>query len=157
MQDDLKIRELYPPFGYKILSLLNRINKKYSVGVFQGMRTFQQQENLYNQGRTDNKPIVTNSPAGFSYHNYGIGADLVFLVNGTWNWGETNPWQELGDLGKSLGLEWGGDFKGFVDRPHFQLPIKMSLLDLKKIYETGGLKEVWYALDENRVGGTELA
>lgn len=149
MQNDLKVKELYKPLGFKIETLLNRANKKWIVGLFCGLRTFTQQEDLYRQGREDTRPIVTNSPAGFSYHNYGLAGDLVFKVDGAWNWGKENPWDELGSLGKQLGLEWGGDFKGFPDRPHFQLPIKPALLDLKRIHDEGGLTAVWNYLDEN--------
>ena len=34
--------------------------------------------------------------------------------------GEHPLYNELGTLGKSLGLEWGGDWK-FCDEPHYQL------------------------------------
>ena len=29
---------------------------------------------------------------------------------------------KVGAIGKSIGLEWGGDWKTPVDKPHFQLP-----------------------------------
>jgi hypothetical protein len=32
------------------------------------------------------------------------------------------PWDELGALAKKAGLEWGGDWREWRDRPHFQLP-----------------------------------
>ena len=29
---------------------------------------------------------------------------------------------KVGKIGKSLGLFWGGDYKSFTDKPHFELP-----------------------------------
>lgn len=29
-------------------------------------------------------------------------------------------YEQVGKLGKGLGLVWGGDWKGFVDLPHFE-------------------------------------
>jgi hypothetical protein len=35
--------------------------------------------------------------------------------------------QRFGEMAKSIGLEWGGDWKGLVDGPHIQMP--MTWLD----------------------------
>jgi peptidoglycan L-alanyl-D-glutamate endopeptidase CwlK len=42
------------------------------------------------------------------------------------------PWDELGELAESLGLEWGGRWATFRDRPHFQFP------GWKEIARSGG-------------------
>lgn len=37
-------------------------------------------------------------------------------------WNPGGPvWKEMGTYGKSLGLEWGGDWTTTKDKPHFQL------------------------------------
>lgn len=54
-------------------------------------------------------------------HHFGIAADIVFLNGKNPSWDSKNNWQRLGTMGQTLGLEWGGSWKSFNDRPHFQL------------------------------------
>jgi peptidoglycan L-alanyl-D-glutamate endopeptidase CwlK len=99
------------------------------------LRTFQEQNALYAQGRTrlyDSKGnrlgIVTKAKGGQSYHNYGLALDIVLIRdNGTASW-ETNvdfdkdgkaDWMEVVQIFKNAGWEWGGDWR-FKDLPHFQ-------------------------------------
>lgn len=105
--------------------------KGYKVSVFQGYRSFAEQDYLYAQGRTRPGPIVTNAKGGDSLHNYGVAIDIVFLVNRHASWSNNHPWALLGTVGKSHGLEWGGDWVGFVDRPHFQMLQGYTLQDFK--------------------------
>ena len=53
--------------------------------------------------------------------------------------------QKVGALGKSIGLEWGGDWKSIVDKPHFQLPDWGSTPSrLKSEYKTfNHFKKTW--------------
>jgi hypothetical protein len=38
-------------------------------------------------------------------------------------WNPGGPlWNEMGAVGHVLGLQWGGDWRSFKDKPHFQLP-----------------------------------
>jgi peptidoglycan L-alanyl-D-glutamate endopeptidase CwlK len=39
-------------------------------------------------------------------------------------------WQELGELGKALGFEWGGDWRSFPDYPHLQMDFGLSIRQL---------------------------
>lgn len=100
------------------------------------LRSFEEQAALYAQGRTKlydakgNKlGIVTNSPAGESYHNYGLAFDICLVVDGNTSWdtvkdfdGDGVPdWMEVVKIMKGNGWEWGGDFPGtFKDKPHFE-------------------------------------
>src|SRR5258708_7675554 len=47
------------------------------IRVTQGLRTWDQQNLLYAQGRTEPGKIVTNAPGGFSAHNFGYAVDIV--------------------------------------------------------------------------------
>lgn len=101
----------------------------HPIVVTQGYRSCEEQDKLYAQGRTRPGQIVTNARCGESLHNYGVAFDVAFLENGSPSWKEYHPWDTLGLMGKILGLEWGGDWKGFVDRPHFQLTLGYQLSD----------------------------
>jgi hypothetical protein len=114
------------------------------IRVTSGLRTFAEQDALYAQGRTTPGDIVTKARAGQSNHNYGLAADVVPLADGRPNWNAPSAtWQVLGEEGKRAGLSWGGEWKGFVDRPHFELPVGMSVQECFRIYQQGGLDAVW--------------
>lgn len=113
------------------------------------LRTFEEQNALYAQGRTKAGKIVTNAKGGESMHNFGLAIDIVLLVdrdkNGTFesaSW-ETNvdfdgdgvsDWMEIVKIFKSFGWEWGGDWK-FTDMPHFQKTFGRSLRELKSLVD----------------------
>jgi len=99
-----------------------------SIFVTSTLRTFHEQDVLYAQGRTTSGPIVTNARAGESRHNYGLAFDVAFRSPPADDpFADDNPWSLVGALGKGLGLEWGGDWPRFPDRPHFQLPSLYSV------------------------------
>jgi peptidoglycan L-alanyl-D-glutamate endopeptidase CwlK len=120
--------------------------------LFMGLRTFEDQDELYAQGRTKPGRIVTNARGGDSWHNYGLAADWV-LDGDTekpgiqWSW-ETRgltgtQWHRMGELAESCGLEWGGRWKRFPDLPHVQNRFGLRLADAKELYHLGGIKQVW--------------
>lgn len=111
--------------------IVEMFNRGHTVMVFQGYRSPKEQDYLYAQGRTRSGPIITNAKAGQSLHNYGVAVDIVFTFNGQPSWDNSHPWSLLGQVGKDVGFEWGGDWKGFVDRPHFQYLDKFALSDFQ--------------------------
>lgn len=111
---------LHPPFKNLALAFLEACDKAgFRLRVTYGMRTLAEQAELYAQGRTKPGKIVTNAKPGSSAHNYGAAIDVVFLkADGQVDW--NGPWEKIGKIGTDLGLVWGGNFKSFVDRPHFE-------------------------------------
>lgn len=93
-------------------------------------RSSAEQNELYAQGRTKPGRKVTNAKGGQSEHNFTLNGkpasrafDIAIRVNGSLNWDTRHPhWKRAGQIGKALGLVWGGDFKSIKDFPHFQLP-----------------------------------
>jgi peptidoglycan L-alanyl-D-glutamate endopeptidase CwlK len=91
------------------------------------LRTFAEQTTEYAKGRTAPGPIVTYAKAGQSWHNYGLAFDIAFKAppaRGIYD----GPWEEVGRIGKRIGLTWGGDFK-HPDRPHFEYHPGIGLND----------------------------
>jgi hypothetical protein len=86
--------------------------------VTQGLRTFAQQEALYEQGRENLGHIVTNAKPGQSGHNYGISIDLVQMINGVANW--NYDMARLLPYAEKYNIEWGGNWKTITDKPHWQ-------------------------------------
>jgi len=87
---------------------------------------------------------VTKARGGQSYHNFGLAFDIVILDSiGKATWDTTHPgWKVSADIGKSLGLEWGGDWTGFKDIPHFQYTGGVSLATCRELFPSG-LEGIW--------------
>jgi phage tail protein X len=117
-----------------------------SLLVTQALRTWEEQNALYAQGRTAPGPIVTNAKGGESYHNFGLAFDIVVLDSiGKADWDTAHPgWAQAAQLGKSAGLEWGGDWTTFKDLPHFQYTGGLKIADCRALYANqGGVASVW--------------
>lgn len=139
--------DLHPILETKLNRLVQKMAESgWVVAVQSGYRSIEAQNKLYAQGRTKPGKRVTNAKGGRSYHNFGIAADVVFKVNGKWSWDDKLPWNKLGEEGKALGLEWGGDWKSIKDRPHFQYTNGLKLDNLNVLYKVGGLTKVWEAI-----------
>ncbi len=98
-------------------------------------RMFRQAIEEYEHGKiTMPHGAVTNADAGDSFHNYSLAFDFVPIVDGKISYDITSKagkarFQKLGSIGKSIGLEWGGDWKN-PDYPHMQLTHGKSIHDL---------------------------
>ena len=90
------------------------------------------QNALYAQGRTTPGNIVTRAKAGQSWHNWRCAFDVVPLVNGKAIWDDQAMWKQVGEIGKSCGLEWAGDWKTFKEYPHFQYTGGLTLAQLNQ-------------------------
>ena len=90
------------------------------------LRTFEEQAELFAIGRTEPGNKVTNAKPGESWHNFGLAFDVVPLVNGKAVF-DSPFWNRIGELGKQVGLVWGGDFRSFKDKPHFEFHPNLTL------------------------------
>jgi peptidoglycan L-alanyl-D-glutamate endopeptidase CwlK len=105
------------------------------------------QDKLFNQ-----RPKVTKAKGGQSIHNYGLAFDIVLLYdndsNGTFeeaSWSQIRDfdkdskadWMEIVNYFKSKGWQWGGDWKSFVDAPHFQMDFGFDWKVLKQRVDKG--------------------
>ena len=109
------------------------------IGIGECYRTTKEQDALYAQGRTKAGKIVTNAKGNSysSHHQWGTAFD-VYRNDGKGAYNDYDGFfAKVGKIGKSIGLEWGGDWKSPVDKPHFQLPDWGSTTTkLKKMYGT---------------------
>jgi peptidoglycan L-alanyl-D-glutamate endopeptidase CwlK len=119
----------------------------------QTLRTIDEQNALYAQGRTKPGPIVTNAKGGLSYHNYGLAIDFAFIVNGKLSYDmkadsdkdSKADWMEVVAIFKQFSYEWGGDWH-FKDYPHFQKTFGHSVRDLLALYHGGKVDKDNYVL-----------
>jgi peptidoglycan L-alanyl-D-glutamate endopeptidase CwlK len=106
------------------------------VKIISGTRTYAEQADIYAQGRTRPGKIVTKAGPGQSNHNFGIAWDIGVFKNGEYL-DESPLYKKLGKIGKSVGLEWGGDWSALIDQPHYQLRTRLSLAELRQHFEAG--------------------
>lgn len=91
---------------------------------------------------------MTRAKGGQSEHNFGVAVDVVPFENGKPNWNVSNlVWIQIGTEAEVMGLEWGGRWKKFLDRPHIQLPAP-PVIRLFGLYKQGGLPAVWSAVEQ---------
>jgi peptidoglycan L-alanyl-D-glutamate endopeptidase CwlK len=120
-----KVRDinlLHPELKVKAEKLIE-IAKGRGINIIitQTWRTKEEQDALYAQGRTTPGNIVTNVKYPNSLHCWGVAFDVAVMLNGEVSWTAAH-YDQVGILGESLGLEWGGRWSSFPDKPHFQLP-----------------------------------
>ena len=125
------------------------IDKAKQQGIYlvvtDGWRTYPEQNELYKQGRTKPGKKVTWARAGESNHNFGLAFDCVPIENGLVNY-ETKTWKEIGNLGKSFGFKWGGDWEPpKTDRPHFEMMFGNTLAMLRNKIKAKNTIEGGYA------------
>jgi peptidoglycan LD-endopeptidase CwlK len=127
------LNDLHPDFAPLVRGFLEECKaKKIDVLVTCTWRSNQEQEFLFQQGRTANGKIVTNAHGGQSKHNFmlnGVPAskaiDIVPLENGKPQWDSSDPiWHVVGEIGEGHGLEWAGRWTRFKEYPHFQMADK---------------------------------
>lgn len=91
--------------------------------ITSGYRSPSSQDKIYQQGRTVEGPVVTNARPGYSKHNFGVAFDVAPIKDGKVYYpNDTALWKRIGQIGKSLGLKWGGDWSK-PDLLHFEHPI----------------------------------
>lgn len=91
--------------------------------VTQTYRSNEEQNILYNQGRTTAGNKVTNAKGGQSLHNYfpSFAFDIAFVdgKNGNIDWSITLFQNFASIICRDSNIEWGGNWKSFKDNPHF--------------------------------------
>lgn len=153
-----RISQLHPKVRDEVTLIVNECNKVLAgpakVRISQGLRTIEEQDALFNQGRSKPGKIVTNARGGSSYHNYGLAVDIVLIINGkTASWetakdydgDKVADWMECVAIFKKYGWEWGGNFKSIPDKPHFQKTYSKTVSQLRQILKdnpmtAGGIK-----------------
>ncbi len=111
--------------------------KGITLQIISGSRTYDEQNEIYAQGRTKPGSIVTNARAGYSWHNFSIAFDVGVFLDSRYI-PESPKYKEVGQLGKDIGLEWGGDWTSIDDQPHFQWnPDDVTLAKAREMHDAG--------------------
>lgn len=152
-----RIEKLHPRLRSEALGIYREILQRgIAVRFTDTLRTFEQQDALYAQGRTKPGRIVTNARAGQSFHNYGLAVDFCLLLDdgakASWdrkadfNRNRQADWDEVVAVFAHFGWEWGGAWKRFKDYPHFQKTFGYSTARLLKLHDDGKLDNEGYVV-----------
>ncbi|MCM3173577.1 M15 family metallopeptidase [Paenibacillus sp. MER 99-2] len=141
-QEVIPITGLHPLVAESEELLVRKAARRgIEVVITHGYRSIEEQDALFDQGRTGTGNIVTNARGGESYHNYGLAIDFALRTpQGEIVWdmerddnGNGEPdWMEVVALAKDLGFTWGGDWANFPDYPHLQMDFGLSINELKR-------------------------
>lgn len=150
-----RVMLLHPAIRDEVRNLVNKCEAKMpgiAIRIVQGLRTIEEQNELYAQGRTKPGKRVTNAKGGASFHNYGLAIDFALLydkdTNGTFetlSWdilkdfdvdGESD-WMEVVEIFEEAGYTWGGRFSTIKDNPHFEKHFNHTWKQLLAKYNGG--------------------
>ncbi|OAX45744.1 M15 family metallopeptidase [Paenibacillus sp. AD87] len=142
VQEAVPITGLHPVVAESEKILVRKAARRgIEVVITHDFRSIDEQDALYNQGRSIAGNIVTNAKGGESYHNYGLAidfalrtpeGDVVWDMERDDNGNGKADWLEVVELAKELGFTWGGDWANFPDYPHLQMDFGLSINDLKR-------------------------
>ena len=124
------ITKLHPFLQMLAAQLVKECHKQgLNVKVTDCVRSKAEQEDCNRRG-------TSSVRYPYTYHAWGLAFDVcqndpnnAFPSDNKW-------WAKVGAIGKKLGLEWGGDWRSPVDRPHFQLDAYGVCTDLLRKYSS---------------------
>lgn len=150
-----RINTLHPMIRDNAINFINEVEDKLSIKlrITDALRTWNEQDELYKQGRTKPGKVVTWVKGGMSAHNYGLALDIC-KIDGSkaiWNMSD-KEWNDIADISNKYGFSWGYDLWG-KDKPHFQNLFGNSLNSLMSVYSSGKVDEDDYVIinDLNKI------
>lgn len=143
-----RVKLLHPAIRDEVADLIDKIeiaNPKFTIRIVQGLRTIEEQNALYAQGRTAPGSVVTKAKGGSSYHNYGLAIDFALLYDEKISWDINEDidhdgikdWMEVVSVFKANGYQWGGDWKSIIDNPHLEKTFGNDWRTLLERYNKG--------------------
>jgi peptidoglycan LD-endopeptidase CwlK len=145
-----RLEETHPELQRRVKNLADALSaENIDIQIDAGLRTAQQQDNLFAVGRTMPGKIVTNARGFQSNHVIGCAVD-VWVENvdtSQPDWDASHPaWQRIVALAPQYGLR---DGKSWHDLPHLELvevPTEPSEAS-QQICKIDGVQAVWTSLD----------
>ncbi len=125
-----KAQEVFLPFIRRAQAIAATMGADYIA--ISGTRNEAQQNALYAKGRSVPGHVVTNAKYGFSNHNFGIALDFGVFSGGKYL-DNASPrraaeiHKAIGSLARKYGIEWGGDWTGFQDPPHYEVESPLTM------------------------------
>ena len=137
-RSERNIRTLHPSAQRLARRFLSTVRDAgIDARIISGTRTYAEQNLLFRKGRFGNPPPrVTNAKGGESNHNFAIAWDIGIFDNGAYL-PESPLYERAAEIGLVDGIEWGGNWKTFKDRPHYQLATGLTAAQVREKFEQG--------------------
>lgn len=126
---------LHPKLRDRYIAFIEEAEERLNITLrmAQGLRTFAEQDAVYAQGRTTPGKIVTYSPAGTSYHNYGLAGDEVIVrKDGSIDW--NYDYNKIVPFAEKYDLQCGINFP-HKDSDHFEDKMGLNWRDMLHKYQ----------------------
>ncbi len=132
---EAKAQDIFLPFIRRAKAIALKHGCDYVA--ISGTRSRSEQNRLYAKGRTKPGRIVTNARFGFSNHNFGIALDFGVFRGGKYLDSDdperaSAVHRAVGVVAKEYGIDWGGDWSGFKDEPHFEVRVPLTMSQKRK-------------------------
>lgn len=157
MIDSRDIKDLHPCLQRGFEELKRRIPSDYKLGVSSTYRDKEKQNALYEIGRSKPGKVVTSVKGGGSKHQYRLAFDIFENIKGK-EWDNPTFFKTVGTIWEEMGGVWGGNWTGFVDRPHLEFTGGLNIKDLQsgvKLPIDAKMKWEEIKLDEKRYNNIE--
>lgn len=147
-----RIALVHPKYRDEVTTIYNEAEEaltNYNLRFSYTLRTFQEQDLIFQQGRSRPGEIVTWARPGYSYHNYGLAIDICLIspdgkmaswdTKADFDKDGISDWMEVVKVFEKYGWEWGvKNKKGErIDLPHFQKPSGYSTIQLLDKFKKG--------------------
>ena len=155
------LAEVYPGLASRARAAAEACSTPtYTVEFYQGVRTWAQQQELWNKGRDaqgniiDPKQIVTHARPGQSYHQVGLSLDFFIEENGQAVWSTTHPgYEAMVAAAEAQGLVSGSRWpEPKTDFDHLQLTGRFPENEPDSyclyLFKEGGMAAVWAEVDK---------
>lgn len=147
-----RINTLHPLVKKSMLSFVLESQlsvPNYNIRITDYYRTIEEQNELYELGRSKPGNIVTWAKGGYSYHNYGLAIDICFIDSEESAVYKIDLYNNIKQIYPKYNLEWGGEWDDKPDMPHYQMTFGYSTNELLYMYNTGMIDEKGYVIIEN--------
>lgn len=142
------LQDLAPFFSQLLqLAIAEAQEQGYPIHLFEGYRSPQRQDYLFEQGRSRDGKIITKAKAWQSWHQFGLAADLAFKHDGKWRWDNDDPWDKVHDIMHEYGFEtlsW--------ERAHVQFTNNMPITKAQTLAKDHGLFVLWSIIESDVKG-----
>lgn len=132
---------VHPILGFAVTEAIKITKQDFGIVNRGGVRTDEEQQAMYNQGRLTEGNKVTWTLN--SFHQYGLAVDLVAYVRNEFTWDEVyyeeivNAMKEVIEL-HNLPIQWGFDLWQ-KDLPHWQIT-ELDGTDAREVYDIRKLR-----------------
>jgi peptidoglycan L-alanyl-D-glutamate endopeptidase CwlK len=116
----------------------------YQIEIFEGFRSPDRQQRLYNQGRVNAERVITYAKPWESWHQYGLAVDIALDTDPgpkkQWYWSrDMEIYKSIAEVFKTYGFTWGG----LRDAGHYQASGDLTVAEAKDLMDKFGLQGLW--------------